>query len=119
MNLIKEDNKLYYEKEGRKIEVKRIYNRIIFDDLQQQSAEIQEKGKLLLEDLDVEWVPHPNWFYRISKFTLPFIQHPYVPETRFLSDVKLLPPDLHNYVLKPLFSFAGSRRGDRCYRRRY
>ena len=107
MELIKEGNQLYYEKEGKKIKVKRIYNRIIFDDLQQQSPEVQEKGKLLLEDLDVEWVPHPNWFYRISKFTLPYINHPYVPETRFLSDIKKLPADLQNYVLKPLFSFAG------------
>ena len=107
MELIKEGDKLYYLKQGRKIQVKRIYNRIIFDDLQQQSAEVQEKGKLLLEKLDVEWVPHPDWFYRISKFTLPFIQHPYVPETKFLSDIKKLPEDLENYVLKPLFSFAG------------
>jgi hypothetical protein len=105
--LIQEGKKLYYEKDGRKIEVKRIYNRIIFDDLQQQSSEIQEKGKLLLEELDVEWVPHPNWFYRISKYTLPFIDHPYVPKTRFLNEIKELPTDLENYVLKPLFSFAG------------
>ncbi len=107
MELVKEGSKLYYEKDGRKIQVKRIYNRIIFDDLQQQSEKVQEKGKLLLEDLDVEWVPHPNWFYRISKFTLPYIHHPYVPETRFLSDIKTVPADLENYVLKPLFSFAG------------
>jgi len=106
-DLIKEDRKLFYEKDGRKIEVKRIYNRVIFDDLQQQSAEIQEKGKILFEDLDVQWVPHPNWFYRISKFTLPYIDHPYVPKTNFLSDVKQIPTDLENYVLKPLFSFAG------------
>jgi hypothetical protein len=105
--LIQEGKQLYYKKDGRKIAVKRIYNRIIFDDLQQQSAEIQEKGKLLFEELDVEWVPHPNWFYRISKYTLPFIDHPYVPETTFLSQVKELPEDLENYVLKPLFSFAG------------
>jgi len=105
--LIKEGNKLYYEKDGQKIEVKRIYNRIIFDDLQQQSAEVQEKGKLLLEDLEVEWAPHPNWFYRISKYTLPYINHPYVPKTRFLNEIKELPTDLENYVLKPLFSFAG------------
>jgi hypothetical protein len=57
--------------------------------------------------LDVEWVPHPNWFYRISKFTLPFINHPYVPETFFLNEIKQLPGDLENFVLKPLFSFAG------------
>lgn len=105
--LVKEGKQLYYFKDDRKIEVKRIYNRIIFDDLQQQSPEIQEKGKILFEELDVEWVPHPNWFYRISKYTLPFIQHPYVPETKFLSDVSPIPADLENYVLKPLFSFAG------------
>jgi hypothetical protein len=105
--LIQEGRKLFYESGGRKIEVKRIYNRIIFDDLQQQSPEVQEKGKLLLSDLDVEWVPHPNWFYRISKYTLPFIDHPYVPKTRFLNEINELPEDLENYVLKPLFSFAG------------
>ncbi|MCW3087929.1 MAG: hypothetical protein JWQ78_1315 [Sediminibacterium sp.] len=105
--LLQEEKKLFYERDGKRIEVKRIYNRIIFDDLQQQSAEIQEKGKLLLADLDVEWVPHPNWFYRISKYTLPFIDHPYVPKTNFLNDIHELPADLENYVLKPLFSFAG------------
>ncbi len=105
--LIKEGKKLDYEKDGKKIEVKRIYNRIIFDDLQQQTPEVQEKGKLLIEDLDVEWVPHPNWFYRISKYTLPFIDHPYVPKTKFLNEINEIPTDLENYVLKPLFSFAG------------
>jgi hypothetical protein len=105
--LIQKGKDLFYLKDGKEIAIKRIYNRIIFDDLQQQSPEIQEKGKLLLEDLHVEWVPHPNWFYRISKYTLPFINHPYVPNTRFLSDLKELPKDLENYVLKPLFSFAG------------
>ncbi|HVX51852.1 MAG TPA: hypothetical protein VHB48_16945 [Chitinophagaceae bacterium] len=105
--LVKEGTTLYYEQGGRKIQVKRIYNRIIFDDLEQQSPEIKEKGKILFEELDVEWAPHPNWFYRISKFTLPYLHHQYIPETRFLSDVKVLPADLENYVLKPLFSFAG------------
>ncbi len=105
--LILEGKKLFYERNGRKIEVKRVYNRIIFDDLHAQSAEMQEKGKILSAELDVEWVPHPNWFYRISKYTLPFIQHPYVPQTTFLDEIKELPADLENYVLKPLFSFAG------------
>lgn len=105
--LIKEGKKLYYQKDGRKIEIKRIYNRVIFDDLQQQTPEVQEKGKVLLEELEVEWCPHPNWFYRISKFTLPLIKHPYVPETYYLHEIKQIPADLENYVLKPLFSFAG------------
>lgn len=105
--LILEGKKLFYKTDNRNIEIKRIYNRIIFDDLHQQSAEMQEKGKIFEMDLDVEWVPHPNWFYRISKYTLPFIQHPYVPQTTFLDEIKELPVDLENYVLKPLFSFAG------------
>ncbi len=105
--LIKEGKKLYYMNNGKKTEVKRIYNRVIFDDLQQQTSEVQEKGKLLFEELDVEWAPHPNWFYRISKFTLPLIRHPYVPPTFYLNEIKEIPTDLENYVLKPLFSFAG------------
>ena len=105
--LIKEGNKLFYQRAGKKTEIKRIYNRIIFDELQQQPAAIQEKGKILFEELDVQWCPHPNWFYRISKYTLPFIRHPFVPKTYFLNEVKELPADLNNYVLKPLFSFAG------------
>ncbi len=105
--LIQEGRKLYYMNDEKKTEIKRIYNRVIFDDLQQQSAEVQAKGNILFEDLDVEWVPHPNWFYRISKYTLPFIHHPYVPTTYFLNEIKQMPADLENYVLKPLFSFAG------------
>ncbi|MBO9658428.1 MAG: hypothetical protein J7527_06355, partial [Chitinophagaceae bacterium] len=105
--LIKEGRQLFYMKDGKKTPIKRIYNRVIFDDLQQQPADVQEKGKVFFEDLDVEWVPHPSWFYRISKYTIPFIRHPYVPETFFLNEIKQLPSDLENYVLKPLFSFAG------------
>ena len=92
---------------SKQTEVNRIYNRIIFDELNQQSPEVQEMGKMLFEELDVQWIPHPNWFYRISKYTLPFIRHPYVPKTYFLNEVKQIPADLENYVLKPLFSFAG------------
>ncbi|MBC7872473.1 MAG: hypothetical protein H7Y01_00680 [Ferruginibacter sp.] len=105
--LIKEGKKLFYMNEGKKTEVNRIYNRIIFDDLQQQTPEVREKGKILFGDLEVEWCPHPNWFYRISKFTLPLLRHPYVPQTFYLDEVKQIPTDLENYVLKPLFSFAG------------
>ncbi len=105
--LIKEGKKLFYMHDGKKTEIKRIYNRVIFDDLFQQPADVQEKGKIFFEELEVEWAPHPSWFYRISKYTLPLIRHPYVPETFFLDQIKQLPKDLENYVLKPLFSFAG------------
>ncbi len=104
--LIQEGKKLFYKQDGKKIEVKRIYNRIIFDELTQIKKDLGNVVDIT-RPLDVEWVPHPNWFYRISKFTLPFINHPYVPETFFLNEVKQLPGDLENFVLKPLFSFAG------------
>ena len=103
--LIGEGNKLYYENDGKKIEIKRIYNRLIFDDLHQQ----KDLGSIIdfTHPWEVEWVSHPNWFYRISKFTLPLINNPYVPKTVYLNELKELPGDLENYVLKPLFSFAG------------
>lgn len=103
----KEDRKLYYEKDGRQIEIKRIYNRLIFDDLLQNYPDLQVEFKMT-DDVDVKWVTHPNWFFRISKFTLPLLSSPYVPKSYYLSDLKEYPADLENYVLKPLFSFAGS-----------
>jgi hypothetical protein len=105
--IIKEGKNLFYINEGKKTPIYRIYNRIIFDELLHQPLEIQKKGKLFQEELNVQWIPHPNWFYRISKFGLPFIKHPHVPETHFLNEIKELPEDLENYVIKPLFSFAG------------
>ncbi|MBX3242205.1 MAG: hypothetical protein KIT80_14540 [Chitinophagaceae bacterium] len=104
-NVFAEGKKLYYQKDGVKTPIHRIYNRLIFDDLKAQ----KDLGDIIdiTQDWDVEWVPHPNWFYRISKFTLPFIRHPYVPATFFVNELKQLPADLENYVLKPLFSFAG------------
>ncbi len=105
-DIIEEEKKLYYVDNGKRIEIKRIYNRVIFDELHQQKERL---GNIvdITADFDVEWIPHPNWFYRISKYTLPFIKSPYVPETFFLNEVKQLPADLENFVLKPLFSFAG------------
>ena len=105
-DLQQEGRKLFYKKDCKKIEIKRIYNRIIFDELSQIKKDLGNVVDLT-QPLDVEWTPHPNWFYRISKFTLPFIHHPYVPQTFFLNEVTQLPADLENFVLKPLFSFAG------------
>jgi hypothetical protein len=104
--LLSEGSKLYYKKGGKKIPVKRIYNRIIFDELHNMRKDLGEVVDIT-RSYDVEWVPHPNWFYRVSKFTLPFLKHPYIPESYFLNEVKQLPGDLGNFVLKPLFSFAG------------
>ena len=105
-DLIQEGNQLFYMNNGVKTRILRIYNRVIFDDLQAQRATLGHFPEIT-QDLDVEWITHPNWFYRISKFTLPFIQHPYVPESFFLNELKQIPGNLSEYVLKPLFSFAG------------
>jgi len=105
-DLIQVEKDLFYISEGKKIQVKRIYNRVIFDELSQQKESLGNCVDLT-QELNVEWIPHPNWFYRISKYTLPFIKHKYIPETFFLSELKDLPTDLENFVLKPLFSFAG------------
>jgi hypothetical protein len=97
------------EKRGRKVyfkgtEIKRIYNRVIVDELVRKNIQMQFK---FTDDLDVEWAGHPNWFFRLSKFSLPWFRHVSVPDTWFLDDVKELPTELDQYVLKPLYSFAG------------
>ena len=105
--LIKKDKQLFYKNEkGDEILIKRIYNRVIFDEL-----DLRTDLKLnfhFSDDLDVEWAGHPNWFFRISKFILPFLKGKYFIETTLLSDLKEIPQDLENYVLKPLFSFSGT-----------
>jgi len=96
---------LYYKKNGKSIKIERIYNRVIFDELNKRT---DLKFNFSFQDeLNVEWLPHPNWFYRISKYSLPFLKNKYVPQTKFLNDFDSYPGDLENYVLKPLFSFAG------------
>ena len=106
-DLIKKGRQLFYKNEkGAEILVKRIYNRVIFDEL-----ELRKDLKLDFsfgDDLEIEWAGHPNWFFRISKFILPMLKGKYFIETTLLSDLKEIPQDLENYVLKPLFSFSGS-----------
>lgn len=98
-------NLFYTNDKGKEIKIERIYNRVIFDELAQRK-DLQMDFNFT-DDLDVHWVGHPNWFFRISKHTLPFIKSQYVPETHFLHELAEIPEDLENYVLKPLFSFAG------------
>jgi len=102
-----EGNELFYEQGGNKKRIDSIYNRIVWDEIEKQSEAMKEKAKLLLQDLKIEWVTHPNHFYRISKYIMPLLNSTAVPTTRFLSAISNIPSDLENYVLKPLFSFAG------------
>ena len=102
-----EGNNLFYERAGQKIKIDRIYNRIVLDELKNQTKEIQDKGALLESNLDIEWVTHPHHFFRISKYLLPFLKHTYIPKTQFVDQLKAIPTALDKYILKPLFSFAG------------
>jgi hypothetical protein len=107
-NVIRRGKSLFYEKDGKEIQIKRIYNRVIFDEfLKRNDLKCQFN---LTEEVDVEWAGHPNWFYRVSKFIMPFLNSAFVPECRLLSSYtpETLPKDLENYVLKPLFSFSGT-----------
>jgi hypothetical protein len=84
--------------------VRRIYNRVVFDELISKGIELPFHYR---EELDVEWSPHPNWYWVWSKYSLPFLDHPAVPKATFLSNLEGIPDDLSPFVLKPLFSFAG------------
>jgi hypothetical protein len=101
MTLVKRGRKLF-RADG--TPVRRIYNRIVFDELIQKEIHLPFDHR---EELDVQWVPHPNWYWTWSKYSLPFLDHPTVPKAIFLSDLERVPEDLSRYVLKPLFSFAG------------
>jgi hypothetical protein len=86
------------------VPIHRIYNRVIVDELQRKHIQPAFDFR---DELDVQWAGHPNWYFRISKFSLPYLRHPSVPKTWFLNELPEIPRDLENYVLKPLYSFAG------------
>jgi hypothetical protein len=103
--VIREGRRLFYQRDGRTTPIHRIYNRVIPDELEQTGLSLPFDYR---DDLDVEWAGHPSWFFRISKFSIPWLRHPAVPRTWFLSDVTELPDARERLLLKPLFSFAGS-----------
>ncbi len=104
-DIIKRGNKLFYPSNGREVEIRRIYNRVIIDEFVRRKIKTRFDFR---DELDVEWTGHPNWYFRMSKFSLPFLNHPTVPRAWFLNQLDSVPDDLENFVLKPLFSFAGS-----------
>jgi hypothetical protein len=104
-SLVKEGRRLFRVKDGRRVPVKRIYNRVVFDELIRKDLELPFDFR---EDLEVRWVPHPNWYWTWSKYSLPLLTHAMVPKSTYLSELDAVPKDLtERYVLKPLFSFAG------------
>lgn len=101
-DIVKKGNRLYYG--PNETPIRRIYNRVIADELIRRNI---RPAFDLRDDLDVEWAGHPNWFFRLSKFSIPWIRHSCVPKSWFLNQLPEIPDDPGNHVLKPLYSFAG------------
>ena len=103
-SVVKQGARLFYQRDGKLTPIRRIYNRAIVDELVRKRIPMAFDFR---DELEVEWAGHPNWFFRLSKFSLPYLNHPAVPRTQFLDRARDIerPED---YVLKPLYSFAGA-----------
>ena len=127
-------NRLHYRgPSGRLTPIRRIYNRAIADELIARSVQLPFDWT---RSWEVEWAGHPNWYFLISKFSIPWLwgdrlsRAPHlsavVPPAVFLSDFLRGPgrealaqagvplprqttsaTALNGVLLKPLFSFAG------------
>jgi hypothetical protein len=102
--VIRDGRRLFHERNGKRVRIARIYNRVIPDDVVRANMTLPFDYR---DDLDVEWTGGPDWFYRVSKFSIPHLDHPWIPRTMYLDDVAKLPADRENWLLKPLFSYAG------------
>jgi hypothetical protein len=103
--VVKQGKRLFYREHEKLVPIERIYNRCIVDELSRKGVKLPFDVR---EPLDVQWAGHPNWYFRISKFSIPYLRHECVPKTWFLHELQELPADRENYVLKPLFAFAGA-----------
>jgi hypothetical protein len=102
--VVREGRQLFYQRDGKRTRIRRIYNRVIPDELERKGIALPFDYR---DDLDVEWTGHPEWYFRVSKFSIPWLDHPSVPRTWFLNSIEALPDARDRLVLKPLFSFAG------------
>jgi hypothetical protein len=111
-SLVKEGNKLFYrdERRGKLVPVERMYSRVIVDEVIRKQVKLPFDYR---DELQVEWAGHPNWYFQVSKFSLPHLRHATVPAAVFLDEWtagigrERLPEDREQWVLKPLYSFAG------------
>ncbi len=102
--VVKRGRKLFYRRDGVETPIARIYNRVIPDELSRSTLKLPFDYR---DELDVEWAGGPDWFFRISKFSIPWLKHPWVPLTHYLNNLGGIPPDRDEWLIKPLFSFAG------------
>ena len=100
----REGRRLFYDRDGRSTPIRRVFNRLIPDDIERLKLDLPFDYR---DDLDVEWTGGPDWYFRVSKFSMPFLRHPWVPRTVFLNEIARLPDDRDAWILKPLFSYAG------------
>jgi hypothetical protein len=103
-DIVRDGRQLAYRRDGALTPIRRVYNRVIPDELDRKGIELPFDYR---DTLDVEWTGHPEWYFRVSKFSIPFLRHPAVPRTWFLHEVTALPAAREDLLLKPLFSFAG------------
>jgi hypothetical protein len=103
--LRREGRRLFAPAPGKRmVPVRRILHRVVFDELERRQVPMCFDYR---DDLDVVWAAHPIWYWVWSKYTLPFLRHPWAPRTWRLSEMTSLPDDLDRFILKPIFSFAG------------
>jgi hypothetical protein len=103
-DVVEKNGSLYAQMEGGLQPLQRIYNRAIIDELNDLDVPLHFEWN---KQLDVQWAGHPNWYFRMSKYIMPFLRHSSVPSTTFLSELSSIPTNLSTFVLKPLYSFAG------------
>lgn len=103
-----EGKRLFYERDGRRIPIRRIFNRAIADEMERDGV---RPGFEYRDEFEVEWAGHPNWYFQVSKFSLPWLSHPAVPKAMFLDEWMAKPGRLAlpsaRLLLKPLYSYAG------------
>jgi hypothetical protein len=104
LEVVKQGRRLFSRHAGGLQQIRRIYNRVIPDELERKGIVLPFDYR---DDLDVEWAGHPEWYFRLSKFSIPWLRHRSVPRTWFLNEVTELPLAREDLILKPLFSFAG------------
>jgi hypothetical protein len=126
-SLVPIGKKLHYRNAASKlIPIHRIYNRAIADEMISRSVKLPFD---LTSSWEVEWAGHPNWYFLISKYSVPWLSsagETVVPPAVFLDDflrgegfdrLEALGVKLpgsrsgetvyEDLLLKPLFSFAG------------
>ena len=90
---------------GREVPIRRIYNRVIFDEVERKGLDLSH---IFRRDLGRHLGrASRTGTSRSASSRCPSSAAATARRTWFVSDLAELPADLENYVLKPLFSFAG------------